>query len=170
MASSNSQCDKCIHKEMCKWTDIIAKLKEQHSFISSISCAHCAKGQVTTTGKTKKPIVQMTSEINTESSEPAENNVNNEETTTTATEPNTTDDGAGDEVNSIMDVGIEHLGLHIAEIVPVLDSYGIKTVRDIYDYNLRREWSSIQGMTPEYLNALNQVLTALGQPELKAWM
>ena len=54
MGNVNSSCTRCIHKEMCKYIDMIPEIMKQYPFISGITCKHSSRSIESATKKMQK--------------------------------------------------------------------------------------------------------------------
>lgn len=159
MASKNPQCDKCLHKEVCRYIQQIEEIKAQYPFVSGISCAFLIKrsqAAATTTAE-----IQTAPSTETDSKENEKQELAQKES-----EAGQKEDGTEPDVLTIMDIEVSKIGLPDEKIIKILNKEGIYKVKDIYAHQ-EAHATNIRGLNRDMMKKLSDILTALSQPALR---
>lgn len=161
MAVKNQQCDRCIHKEVCRHIETIEEIKKQYPFVSSVTCKHSIRRSATSTANLE-PNTEEDQDDDKEKSAPAQK----EKPATDEQKEAGNTGGDEDEPLTILDLDVGKIGLPDNKIVKALKGAGINTVKDVYEYQKDKDWSSVKNLTKDMLKKLSDLLTALSQPAL----
>lgn len=187
MASTgNTQCDRCIHRDVCRYIAMIAEIKTKYSFITNVGCSfHIRKTAAfkqtepapeaeqeetpteTTSNKetVMEPHIALTKNDNTQSDEPTSEDPYGDCDKDQSSDETEDSDGP----SSIMDIAIDKIGIREQETVDALRRLGIRTVNDVYTYQETRAWSGVKGLTKARVDNLSSILQAFNLPALKPY-
>lgn len=160
MASTkNQQCDRCLHKDVCRYIQTIEEIKEKYPFVSSVTCNYSIR-------RSSSSMANI--EPNTQGDDvlPDGGSEKEPEKPDKKAEPAKPGDDS-EEPLTVMDLDVAKIGLPDNKIVKALKSVGIEKVRDIYEYEKSKGWASAKGLTKDMLKKLSDLLSALSQPALK---
>ncbi len=164
MASKNQQCDRCLHKDVCRYIETIEEIKKQYPFVSSVTCNH----SIRRSASSMAGIEPNTDDDQADDKERTQETGNAEKGSkkTNGTQAKQEEAGDDKEVMTMMDLDVGKIGLPDNRIVKALKGAGINTVRDIYEYQSSHDWSSVKNLTKDMLKKLSDLLTALSQSPL----
>lgn len=161
-STKNQQCDRCLHKDVCRYIQTIEEIKEKYPFVSSVTCNYSIRRSASSMAN-----IEPNTEEQGEPGDREMNPASGEEKPEKQMKPGDDSDGNSDEPLTVMDLDVAKIGLPDNKIVKALKSAGIEKVRDVYEYEKTKGWSSAKGLTKDMLKKLSDLLTALSQPALK---
>lgn len=186
MASTgNTQCDRCIHKDVCRYIAMIAEIKTKYSFVTNVGCSfHIRKtaafkqAEASPEPETDTPPKDTPTKTASNKETMVEPAIHTSEKDSPNTDPYSNEDSCKDNKDkskntkgpsSIMDITVDKIGIREQEAIDALHRSGICTVNDVYAYQENHTWSDVKGLTKAHVDNLSSILQALNRPVLKPY-
>lgn len=147
----NKQCQRCVHRDVCKYIDVIAEIKTQYAFVTGITCGYCVRR----TAENTKP--EAADDQVEEKPVPEEKPAASKKQEKTAAKMN----GSGDSL-TMLDIQLNKLGISDQNTLRKLNGVGVNTLGQLYDY-ITGEGRHNPVITQDEMKAINGVLAALNQ-------
>lgn len=169
-ATENRACRQCAHRDVCKYAEMIPKIKEEYPFISGITCAYCVKknsaGYVEQPSEepekpkvTDKPTEQKVPEKGT--GRPVEKSTEKPATDTGKKEPGK--EGTEDDKEmSMLSIDLQKLGVKDDRTLVKLRRNHINTLGDLYRY----KDAAMNILSSNEVTQINGILSAFNQKTL----
>lgn len=151
----NKQCQRCVHRDVCKYIDVIAEIKTQYAFVTGITCGYCirrtaenTKTEGTDDQADEKPVPEEKSE------RPAAVPKKQEKTSAKASHEN--------DNLTMLDIQLNKLGISDQNTLKKLNGVNVNTLGQLYDY-MTGEGKHNPVITGDEMKSINGVLAALNQ-------
>ena len=136
-----AQCNRCIHSDVCRYSDRIAALKEENPFIKDITCNYQVYGE------NPKPVKKQV--VSKPQAEPKADGQENPD----------------DPKAELKSLPLDSLKMP-QDFNEAMESIGIKAIGEIYTYEAGHKWAE-SGIGVDNLKLLNGKLEAFGLPALQ---
>lgn len=151
----NKQCQRCVHKDVCKYIDTIAKIKEEYPFVQGVTCGFCIR-KTTENSKPETETDALETKTPAKQPEKQEPKPAPKEQAKLAQKVDKTDSKM-----TMRDISLRKLGISDPDILKATDGAGIENLGQLYD--AIDDPDSPLKLNKNNISSINNVLSALNQ-------